>query len=116
MTIWDRIRKSTLAVSEKSGEVMEMARLRAAIGRLETEKVKKCTELGELTYRIYNDEDVENGEIEELCRQIRELDRELQDCRRHLTRPVPGCPGCDRPAKAGARYCQACGHELPVPD
>lgn len=86
MNILDRLREGAQVISEKSGELLELANIKAAISKTETEMVKKYTELGEITYHIYNHEDVENGAIEGLCLEIRNLDRELQNYRQQLSR------------------------------
>lgn len=112
MSIWDKLRKGTQTVSEKSGELLEMAQTRAAISKLETERIRKFTELGELTYRVYNREDVADEEMEHLCEQIRELDRELEAHRERMEGDTLVCPGCSRAVKAEARYCSACGQSL----
>jgi DNA repair exonuclease SbcCD ATPase subunit len=112
MSMWDRLRKGTQTVSEKSGELLEMAQTRAAITKLETEKIRKFTELGELTYRVYNREDVADAEMERLCDEIRELDRELEAHRERLEGDTLVCPGCSRPVKPEARYCSECGQSL----
>jgi|Deesub1362A_J573_1020465.scaffolds.fasta_scaffold00029_135 DNA repair exonuclease SbcCD ATPase subunit len=112
MSIWNRMRKSTQVVSEKSAELLEMAKIWAAISKIETEMVKKYTELGKLTYRIYNEEKVDDQAIEKTCAEIRELDRELQGYRDQLAGVVTSCPVCKRPVKPGMRYCPDCGQAL----
>ncbi len=112
MNIWDRVRKGTQTVSEKSSGLLEMAQTRAAITKLETEKIRKFTELGELTYRVYNREHVADAEMEKLCNEIQELDRELNAHRARLEGATPACPGCSRPVKPEARYCPECGQSL----
>ncbi len=113
MSIWDRVRKGTQTVSEKSGELLEMAQARAAMTKLETEKIRKFTELGELTYRVYNQEHVADVEMEKLCAEIQELDRELEGHRARLEGgAAPACPSCSRPVKPEDRYCPECGQSL----
>ncbi|ACA60414.1 hypothetical protein Daud_1921 [Candidatus Desulforudis audaxviator MP104C] len=112
MNIWDRVRKGTQTVSEKSSGLLEMAQTRAAITKLETEKIRKFTELGELTYRVYNREHVADAEMEKLCNEIQDLDRELEAHRARLEGATPVCPGCSRPVKPEARYCPECGQSL----
>ncbi len=112
MSMWDRLRKGTQTVSEKSGELLEMAQTRAAIAKLETEKIRRFTELGELTYRVYSREDVPDAEMERVCDEIRELDRELEAHRERLEGDTLVCPGCSRPVKPEARYCSECGQSL----
>lgn len=110
--IWDRMRKGTQMISEKSGELLEMAKVRAAVSKLETDMVKKYTELGELTYRIYMREQVDDRQIERLCEELKALAFELREYREQLAGMVTSCPACKRPVKPGARYCPECGREL----
>lgn len=112
MTIWDKLRKGTQTVSEKSGELLEMAQIRAAITKVEAEKIREFTKLGELTYRVYNREDVADAEMDRLCEKIRELDRELEAHRERLKGDALVCPGCSRPLKPDVRYCSECGQSL----
>jgi len=112
MNIWERVRKGTQVVSEKSGELLEMAKIKAAVAKIETEIVKKYTELGELTYRIYRGEEVDDQVIKKLCEELGELHQELQGYRDQLAKMTTNCSSCKRAVKPGARYCPDCGHAL----
>jgi rRNA maturation endonuclease Nob1 len=112
MNIWDRMRKGTQVVSEKSGELLEMAKIKAAISKTETGMVEKYVELGELTYRIYNQEDVDNQRVEKLCAEIKDLQLELRGYQEQLAGLVTNCPACKQPVRSSAKYCPDCGHAL----
>lgn len=124
MTFWEKLKDGTKAFSEKSEEIIEVARsksgelvgvtkLRLAISKVETEMVNKKTELGNLVYELYRNRREDSESVDICCEEIENLESELNNLKSKMSdakiQTGPICPECGTQLGEGAKFCSNCG-------
>ncbi|MBO8128112.1 MAG: zinc ribbon domain-containing protein [Peptococcaceae bacterium] len=113
--LWDKVKEGTKTISERSGELVEAAKIRAAIARAESEVLKKETELGRLIYKWYEEQGVGGPEEAKICEEIKALKEEIAELKERLTGDVPEgmyCKKCSAKLEEDANYCSKCGYRV----
>lgn len=124
MSLWEKLKEGTKVFSEKSEEIIEVARskseelvgvtkLRMAVSKVETEIVKKKTELGSIVFDLYCDRRSDSETVDITCEEIKKLESELNDLKRKIAEAKkqngPACPKCGTQLLEGAKFCSECG-------
>ncbi len=124
MTFWEKLKDGTKAFSEKSEEIIEVARsksgelvgvtkLRLAISKVETDIVKKKTELGNIVYDLYRNRREDSEAVDIYCEEIENLESELNELKSKMSdaksQTGPVCQKCGTRLTEGAKYCSNCG-------
>lgn len=137
MDFWDRLRMGTKKIGKKSEELvstavvkseelLESAKLRIAISKLETEIVKKKTELGTIVYQLYREKSENDGSVDKICEEIKRMEDEAAKLRKKLEKAEMAeefskeekngrgkvCPQCGEKIVAAANFCSNCGAKL----
>lgn len=100
------------SAANKSGELVEIAKISLQISSKEDDIAKIYREIGEKVYDAYKNADV-NIEVEPLCEKVDALFVELEELksRRAELRAEHVCPGCGKMVKEGYAFCHHCGKE-----
>jgi len=127
MSIWEKLKDGTKAFSEKSEEIIEVARSkseelvgitkqRMAVSKVQTEIIKKKTELGSLVYDLSCKRREDSESVDSICDEIKALELELSKLENAMmdakNQSGPVCPNCSAKASEGAKYCSNCGSPL----
>lgn len=100
-------------VTKRSSELLEVARLKFDLSKLEKEMDNNMGALGELVYRRDKGEDGLDGEISRLLQSTRELEAEIKTLNEQIKKLQPKpliCPQCKLELPAGGKYCSYCGN------
>ncbi|OAT85623.1 zinc ribbon domain-containing protein [Desulfotomaculum copahuensis] len=99
-------------VTKRSGELLEVARLKFDLNKLEKEMDNNLQALGELVFRRDKGEEDLDGEIDRLLQGTRKLDGEVKSLNEQIKKLQPKplvCPQCKLELPAGGRFCSYCG-------
>lgn len=115
------INKGISTVSEKSSYILETARIRGQIARLEDERNELLQILGSNVYHTYKDGALDEQFIAEKCDEISALELEIMKKTAELqeltaqqqTTPVVECT-CGAKLQPGVNFCPNCGHRVAV--
>lgn len=115
--------KGFTAVSEQSGLLLEISRLKSRITPLEDRNEALREELGREIYRLWKEKAPMEGIVEKFCgqmavndREIGRLRREIEKLRRPEIKKAPQPEGilcvCGALNRPHARFCARCGARL----
>lgn len=114
----DALDQGVLAVSTKSEALVEAGRTRAALGAARREMDEAVNELGFTVYNAWLAHTEEPEALENGCRRVQDIHREILALQERLERiqaggegakPVPFCAVCGRKLAPGSRFCDQCG-------
>lgn len=118
MNFWDdisrKISQGTKAVTQKSGELFEIAKVKMDVAS-EKEKISDLyEEIGKFIYSDYKKGNVKQEEIIEKCHLIDELNYKVKMLNQKVVQIRGGslCRKCGEVVEASQRYCHVCGREL----
>jgi hypothetical protein len=115
--IFNKFMEGAKMVAEKSEELVEVAKLKYSISKIETEIVKRKTELGDLVYKLYKEGEMENPGFKPLCEEIDKLHSEIEILSAQSggyqgDKDGKACPKCQFVNPPGAKYCVECGRQV----
>jgi len=99
-------------VTRRSGEMLEAAKLRFDLSRLEKEMDNNLHALGELVYRRSRGEEDLDEEIRRIIEGTGELEAEMKSLQEQINKLQPKplvCPRCKIELPQGGKYCSYCG-------
>ena len=102
-------------IGKKSSDLVESARLKFEIAKLEKELENNISALGNLIFMQYKGEKDLEEEIGRLLKGTKELEDEitgLQDQLSRLHPKAPVCPKCQTELPFGAKFCFNCGAKV----
>jgi len=111
MNEWkEKVVSAGKTAANKSGELVEIAKLSLQISSKEDDIAKVYREIGESVYDAFKNADV-NVEVEPRCEKLDVLFAELEELknRRAQLRDEHACPGCGKMVKEGHAFCHHCG-------
>lgn len=113
--IISNVGKTTKAVVQKSNDVVEITKTKVAISGAEDKIRVILGEIGALVYDAYKGGDGNTQEVEEKCKQIEEIKKELDEKRNQYAklRNMKRCPECENENDSAAVFCNKCGAKLP---
>ena len=96
---------------KKSGELIELSKVKMAMNDTKNAIREKVIKLGELTYFVAKGEDMPGSDIEELVSQIDELKQVLaeQEAKAAELTGKKICPDCKKVMDEDFAFCPACG-------
>lgn len=123
MEIFDKIGKFAKTAADKTGDMVEVTRLNAKIGTMQSEIVDLKTRIGAWWWPKYEAGEPYPPELRETVDGIKtrltsiaSLETEIRNIRGGEPRPSPpnatACPGCGATLPAGAKFCGQCGTGL----
>lgn len=115
MTVFDKftskVSDTAKAAARKSGELVEVTKLNAAINQ-ESEKIEKSyNAIGKIIYEKYSNGEKYTDDIRVLCDEIDEFCASLQGMRDRINdlRNIILCKNCGNELEEDALYCPKCG-------
>ncbi|HOV79331.1 MAG TPA: zinc ribbon domain-containing protein [Bacillota bacterium] len=125
MEILKKVSESAKAVSEgaktlgkKSSDLVETARLKFEMSKLEKEMENNISALGNLVYLQHKGESGLEEEIERLLKSTKDLEKDIAGYQEQIDKlhpKPPVCAKCQMEMPYSAKYCFNCGTRL-VPD
>ncbi|MBR7163734.1 MAG: hypothetical protein IKD21_02035 [Clostridia bacterium] len=99
---------------KKSGELIELTKIKMAAADTKNSIQDKFTKLGELTYLAAKGEDMPAADIETIVTEIDELKQTLteQEAKAAELGGKKICPHCDKALNAEFSFCPACGNPM----
>jgi RNA polymerase subunit RPABC4/transcription elongation factor Spt4 len=118
MSLWDdisrKVTKGTKVVSQKSGELIEVTKIRLDMAS-EKDKIRKLYEdIGKAVYSSRKDGVRRESEIEANCQLIDEIQYKIRRLNQKIVQIKGGslCKRCGQVVGPDQRYCHSCGREL----
>lgn len=99
-------------VTRKSGELLEVTKVRLEISRLEKETENNLAGLGAVVYQKYKGVTDMDDEIERICQSTARLEEEMKTLQQQLEKIQPKtltCPECKLDLPSGGKFCSYCG-------
>lgn len=112
--ILEMVTQTTKTAIKKSGEAVELTKIRLAI-TADKAKIKELKlQLGELMYEAYSSNSGSGDEIEELCTEISELYSEIEIKEKSIAelKNLKRCPKCGANNEQDAHFCKKCAADL----
>jgi len=108
------LKQTVNSAVKKSGELVEVTKLKMAIGDTKSDIERLFVKLGELVYLASKSEEVGEGSAEELIAKIDELkekQRQQEISLAELTSKKV-CATCGKMCEESAGFCSACGQKF----
>ncbi|MBQ7668114.1 MAG: zinc ribbon domain-containing protein [Clostridia bacterium] len=111
-----KVTKTYKIASEKSGNLIEEAKLRLQIASTNDKITDKLGEIGSLVYEDYKAGSGSYGDFEELCKEIETSEAEISKMKAKILKMknMKQCEVCENPLALDDRYCSKCGAEQPL--
>ncbi|OPX88083.1 MAG: hypothetical protein A4E53_02240 [Pelotomaculum sp. PtaB.Bin104] len=109
------ISEGAKSIGKKSSGLVEVAKLKFEIGKLEKERENNFTALGRLVYMQFKGEQGLEEEMERLINSTRALEGEIAGFEAQIDKLYPKspvCPKCNTELPASAKYCSECGNKV----
>jgi DNA-binding ferritin-like protein len=104
-----------MEITKRSGELIEITRLKYEISKLDKEMENDLGGLGLLVYQKYRGIEGQDEEIERLCRSIIKLEEDMKAAEAEISKlspKPPFCPVCNVELPQGGKFCSYCGKEV----
>ena len=124
MDFMDTINEWAKKLTDKTNEVVEIAKLRAANFSKNEKANELKKEIGEICFSMYRSGDELDPGIEKLCADIKKLKSEIAENERTIRRMKEAaegtvdlaasgfCPYCGAELTKDAKFCASCGKEI----
>lgn len=111
-----QVSKTYKIASEKSGQLIEEAKLRLQIASTNDKISEKLGEIGALVYEDYKSGNPAYTDFEELCKEIEESEVAIVNMKSKILKmkKMKQCAVCENPLALDDRYCSKCGAEQPA--
>lgn len=101
--------------TRKSGELLEVTKLRFDQSKLEKEMENNLAGLGALVYQKYKGDGDVDDEIDRLCQSTARLEDEIKLVIQQIEKLHPKtltCPECKVELPSGGKFCSYCGSKV----
>ncbi len=98
--------------TRKSGELIEVTKLKFELSKLEKEMENNLAGLGALVFQKYRGAADVDDEIDRLCQSTARLEEEIKVVSQQIEKLQPKsltCPECKVDLPAGGKFCSYCG-------
>jgi len=126
MEIFKKVSESARTITEgaktigkKSSDLVEAAKLKFEISKLEKEMENNISALGNLVYMQYKGEKGLEEEVERLLKSTMALEKEIADLEVQINKlhpKPPVCSKCQTELPLTAKYCYMCGAKIEKDD
>lgn len=102
-------------VTRKSGEILEVTKIRFELSRLEKEMENNLSGLGAVVYQKFKGAPEMDEEIDRLCQSTARLEEEMKALEKQIEKMQPKtltCPDCKIDLPAGGKFCSYCGNQM----
>ncbi len=112
--IGKRISRGTKVLGQKSGEFIEVTRIKLDIASEKDKLEKLYEEIGKIAYQFYKDGSGDMPQISDQCRLIDEIQQKIKILNKKIVQVKGGslCKECGEVVSTTQRYCHHCGREL----
>lgn len=110
------ISEGAKTIGKKSSDLVETARLKMEISKLEKEMENNIIALGNLVYMQYKGDDGLTEEVDRLLLSTRSLETDIADLNVQIEKihpKPPVCANCHEELPQNAKYCWNCGTKVP---
>ncbi|MDP4132912.1 MAG: zinc ribbon domain-containing protein [Bacillota bacterium] len=113
-TIKEKLNKAANYTVRKSGEVVNVAKLKIKETELESRLENLFTAIGRAMYTEHQEETDSSVEISGILEEIDKLKSELYECKEEINKltKMNTCPGCGKTVSDEAKYCSECGTNM----
>ncbi|MFA7216308.1 MAG: zinc ribbon domain-containing protein [Bacillota bacterium] len=118
MSFWDdlsrKVSQGTKTISQKSGELFEIAKVRLDIASEKDKIGKLYEEIGKSVYQDYKRGNMKEKQVMDKCQLIDEINYRINRLSRKAMQIKGGtvCKKCGEVVDSSQRYCHMCGREL----
>jgi hypothetical protein len=118
MSFWDDIGKKvaqgTKIISQKSGEVFEITKVKLDIAAEKDKMAKLFEEIGRTIYENYKSDNLKSTDVVDKCQLIEEIEYKIKKLNQKVAQIKGGslCRVCGEVVSSSQRYCHHCGREL----
>lgn len=105
--------------TRKSGELIEVTKLKFELSKLEKEMENNLAGLGALVFQKYRGAADVDDEIDRLCQSTARLEEEIKVLSQQIEKLQPKsltCPECKVDLPAGGKFCSYCGTQVAKED
>ncbi|MBE7021715.1 MAG: hypothetical protein E7414_00605 [Ruminococcaceae bacterium] len=108
------LKQTVNSAVKKSGELVEVTKLKMAAGDTKRELQTQFIKLGELVYLTAKSDEPQESGAEEIIAKIDELKETLRQQETHIADLTSKkvCPGCGKMSEDTASFCAACGEKF----
>lgn len=109
--IFSDIKNTAKSAVKKSGELLELTKLKLAVSDTKSEIQNKLAELGAVIYEAQKQDGEGLEKSDELTQQLEELYEKLEEQESKLSelKKQKSCSSCGNVCEAEADYCSKCG-------
>ncbi len=110
-TLMEKLSRTVDVTKKKSGELVEITRLKFAIMDTEGEIKKLLSEIGTIVYEARKNDTEIDESLAEKCDRIDALYAEIEESQKRMDvlRSVKVCPSCEKKMPADCEFCPSCG-------
>lgn len=110
-TIKEKITTTAGVAKKKSGELVEITRLKFSIMDTEGEIKKLLNDIGSMIYNAHKNDTEIDDSINDKCVEIDGLYAEITEAQARVDelRNLKSCASCGKKMPLGSEYCPACG-------
>ena len=108
--------KTYKVATEKSGKLVEEAKLRMQIASENDKISEKLEQIGATVYEDYKSGESNYADFEDLCKEIEESETSIQEMRTKILemKKLKRCAVCDNEIAKEDRFCSKCGAEQEI--
>ncbi|HBV96119.1 MAG: hypothetical protein JL50_05775 [Peptococcaceae bacterium BICA1-7] len=102
-------------VSRKSGEILEVTKLKFELNKLEKELENNLSGLGAVVYQKFKGAADMDEEIDRLCQSTARLEEEMNALEKQIEKMQPKtltCQDCNMELPSGGKFCPYCGKSM----
>lgn len=110
----DTLYEAADTVGKKTGEVVEVQKLKNQIYALRRENAKDCLDIGRMVFAKYQGGGEIDEDYKELCQEMEEREKEILSCEKKVAemKGAGFCKKCHAPVENGMKFCPFCGEKL----
>lgn len=101
-------------VGKKTGEVVEVQKLKNQIYAMRRENAKDCLDIGRMVFAKYQGGGEVDEDYKELCQEMEAREKEILSLEKKVAekKGTEFCKNCHAPVENGMKYCPFCGEKL----
>lgn len=114
----DTLYEAADTVGKKTGEVVEVQKLKNQVYALRRENAKDCLDIGRMVFAKYQGGGEIDEDYKELCEEMEARDQEILACEKKIAemKGTEFCQNCHAPVAEGMKFCPFCGAKLAEED
>lgn len=112
--VGDQLSKKTEELGKKTEEVVEIQKLKSQVRGLERENVLSQTRIGEVIYGMYENGELLNTEVTEICKEVEARNEDIKglEAQVNILKGHKACGSCGEDVDYSTPFCEQCGEKL----